>query len=141
MALASYYGGAAFTRAYVGYVHAIAHNMGGLYGVPHGLANAIILPYVLDFCREEAQDRLAALARAAGIGKPGDSEKVLSEKFIKKVRTMNKNMGIPSKVEEIEEGDIPLIAKRALKEAHPLYPVPKLMTQEECEDLVGRLVA
>ncbi|MCK5784558.1 MAG: iron-containing alcohol dehydrogenase, partial [Desulfobacterales bacterium] len=46
MAIASFYAGAAFTRAYVGYVHAVAHNMGGLYGVPHGLANAVILPYV-----------------------------------------------------------------------------------------------
>lgn len=84
MSLASYYAGVAFTRAYVGYVHAIAHNMGGLYGVPHGLANAVILPYVLEFCRKGAEKKLAALAVAGGIGKKGESIEELSYRFIEK---------------------------------------------------------
>lgn len=140
MALASFYGGAAFTRAYVGYVHAIAHNMGGLYGVPHGLANAIILPYVLEFCREEAENKLAALAVAGGIGKKNESAEKLSLRFIEHVKTMNKNMNIPTFIKELKEKDIPLIAKRALDEAHPDYPVPRIMTLSEMEGLVRKLL-
>lgn len=140
MALASFYGGAAFTRAYVGYVHAIAHNMGGMYGVPHGLANAIILPYVLEFCQKEAEKKLARLAIAGGIGKEGESEENLAHKFIKKVKEMNKKMKIPTTIKELKEEDIPLIAKRALDEAHPDYPVPRIMTLEECESLIRKLL-
>jgi len=140
MAIASFYAGAAFTRAYVGYVHAVAHNMGGLYGVPHGLANAIILPYVLEFCKKEAEKKLASLAIAGGLGINGDSDEVLANRFIEKVKTMNKDMNIPTYIEELKEGDIPLIADRALKEAHPLYPVPKIMTYQQCEELVRKLL-
>ncbi|MGB9499266.1 MAG: iron-containing alcohol dehydrogenase [Dissulfuribacterales bacterium] len=140
MALASFYGGSAFTRAYVGYVHAIAHNMGGLYGVPHGLANAIILPYILEFCRKDAEKKLAGLAIAGGIGTKGESAEELSYRFIEKVKTMNKNMKIPTFIKELKEKDIPLIAKRALNEAHPDYPVPRIMTREECEDLIRKLL-
>ena len=140
MALASFYGGSAFTRAYVGYVHAIAHNMGGLYGVPHGLANAIILPHVLRFCRREAEEKLARLARAGGIGREGDSDEELSYRFIEKVESMNQNMNIPTTIQELQEKDIPLIAERALKEANPDYPVPRIINREECEALVRKLL-
>ena len=140
MALASYYGGSAFTRAYVGYVHAVAHNMGGLYGVPHGLANAIILPYVLRFSRKEAERKLARLARAVGIGTETDSDEELSYRFIEKIETMNRNMNIPSTIKELQEKDIPLIAERALKEANPEYPVPRIMNRQECEGLVRKLL-
>ncbi|MDA3896489.1 MAG: iron-containing alcohol dehydrogenase [Desulfobacteraceae bacterium] len=140
MAIASFYAGAAFTRAYVGYVHAVAHNMGGLYGVPHGLANAVILPYVLEFCRNEAKKKIASLAVAGGLGINSDSDEILATRFIEKVKTMNKNMHIPTYIEQLKERDIPLIAKRALKEAHPLYPVPKIMTHQQCEELVRKLL-
>jgi alcohol dehydrogenase len=140
MALASYCAGAAFTRAYVGYVHAIAHNMGGLYGVAHGLANAIILPYVLRFCRADAEAKLAALATVAGIGESGESEEALSLKFIEHIEQMNERMGIPTFIAELQPGDIPMIAERALAEAHPDYPVPRIMTREECEALITDLL-
>lgn len=140
MALASFFAGLAFTRAYVGYVHAIAHNLGGMYGVPHGLANAVILPYVLDFCRKDAEKKLAGLAIAGGIGTREESDEELSYRFIEKIRTMNKNMKIPTFIKELKEEDIPLIAKRALNEAHPDYPVPTIMTLQECKDLIGRLL-
>lgn len=140
MALASFYAGSAFTRAYVGYVHAIAHNMGGLYGVPHGLANAVILPYILEFCRKEAENKLADLAVAGGIGTRKETDEDLSIKFIEKIKSMNKNMKIPTYIKELQEKDIPLIAKRALDEAHPDYPVPRIMTLDECEVLVAKLL-
>jgi alcohol dehydrogenase class IV len=140
MALASYCAGAAFTRAYVGYVHAIAHNMGGLYGVPHGLANAVILPYVLRFCRKDAEQKLASLAVIGGIGERGESDEALSYKFIEQVEGMNERMGIPTTIQELKAADIPLIARRALAEAHPDYPVPTIMTRQECEALITKLL-
>jgi alcohol dehydrogenase len=139
MARASFCGGAAFTRVYVGYVHAIAHQLGGLYGVPHGLANAIVLPVVLDACQVEAQPKLAALARAAKL--EGDSEQALARAFIAEVRRMNQAMGIPATVKELREQDVGEITRRALSEAHPEYPVPRLMDHAELEGVVRSLLA
>lgn len=140
MAIASFYAGAAFTRASVGYVHALAHNLGGLYGVPHGLANATILPYVLEFCQKEATKKLARLAVAGGLGTEGDSDKTLTNRFIDKVKSLKEKMNIPTHIAALKENDIPLIIERALKEAHPLYPVPKIMTKQQCEELLRRLL-
>jgi alcohol dehydrogenase class IV len=140
MAMASFYAGSAFTRASVGYVHAFAHQMGGLYGVPHGLANAIILPYILAFSREEAQQKMARLARAAGIGEGAATDEALSHRLIEQVKTMNRNMNIPTTIQELQEKDIPLIAERALKEGNPAYPVPRIMKREECEGLLRQLL-
>jgi alcohol dehydrogenase len=141
MLMAAHYAGIAFTRAYVGYVHAIAHNMGGLYGVPHGLANAVILPYVLDFFVPAANDALARLAAIAGLTKPGmeNQEKALA--FIAEIRAMNARMGIPSLIAQLKEEDIPLIIKRAFREAHPLYPVPRIMEAGDCEAILRKLLA
>lgn len=140
MALASFYAGAAFTRANVGYVHAIAHNLGGLYGVPHGLANAVVLPYVLEYFGESIEDKLAKLAIAGGIGNTEETNKILANRFIERVKTMNKNMNIPTYIKEIKESDIPLLAKRALKEGNPGYPVPKIMNLKECTQILKKLL-
>ena len=141
MLLASYYAGVAFTRAYVGYVHAIAHNLGGMYGIPHGLANAVILPYVLDYFGEAAYKRLADLADVAGLDCEGKSDEEKAKMFIAEIRRMNKDMNIPDKFEQIKEADISLIADRALKEGNPLYPVPKIMDKAECVALIKELMA
>ena len=141
MLLASYYAGIAFTRAYVGYVHAIAHNLGGMYGIPHGLANAVILPYVLDYFGETAYKRLADLAEVAGLDCAGKSDEDKAKMFIAEIRRMNKAMNIPEKFEQIKEADISLIADRALKEGNPLYPVPKIMDKAECVELIKKLMA
>ena len=141
MLLASYYAGVAFTRAYVGYVHAIAHNLGGMYGIPHGLANAVILPYVLDYYGESAYKRLAELAEVAGLDCAGKSDEEKAKMFIAEIRRMNKDMNIPEKFDQIKESDISLIADRALKEGNPLYPVPKIMDKEECVAIIRQLMA
>lgn len=140
MLWASYYGGAAFTRASIGYVHAIAHNMGGLYGVPHGLANAIILPYVLDFSRKNCKKKLAKLAIVSGIGSERESVNELSIRFIEHIKRMNANMNIPQTIKELQEKDIPLIAQRALTEANPAYPVPRILNRKQCEILIRKLL-
>jgi alcohol dehydrogenase len=140
MSLASFYAGIAFTRDSVGYVHAIAHRLGGLYGVPHGLANAVVLPYVLEYSRKEAEKKLSKLAIAGGIGSEGEPNEELSHRFIDNVKSMNAKMNIPTYIEELKESDIPLIVKRAFKEAHPLYPVPRIMMPQDCADLVRKLL-
>jgi len=129
MQLAAFYAGIAFTRAYVGYVHALAHRLGGRYGTPHGLANAVLLPHVLELFGESAHKRLAILADAVGIDGATEAEK--AKKFISAIREMNEYMGIPTKIKGIKEEDIPGMVRSALKEAHPLYPVPKLLGPEE----------
>lgn len=136
----SFLAGRAFTHAYVGYVHAIAHNLGGLYGTPHGLANAVILPYVLDYYGDAAYPQLAKLADIVGIGK-GLSTADKGKAFIEAIRTLNRNMNIPEKFDFIKEEDLPLLVKRALKEGNPLYPVPKIMDAKDCEAVIRSFMA
>lgn len=131
MLKASYYAGAAFTRAYVGYVHAIAHTLGGFYGTPHGLANAVILPYVLEYFGEAVHVPLANLADIVGISRPSATISQKAEDFLEAIKDLNKRMGIPMKIEGIVEADIPIMAERALKEANPLYPVPKILCKQD----------
>ncbi|MCF2141988.1 MAG: iron-containing alcohol dehydrogenase [Candidatus Lokiarchaeota archaeon] len=131
MALAAFYAGVAFTRASVGYVHAIAHNLGGLYGVPHGLANAVVLPYVLEAFGEKAYKKLAKLAVAGGLIKSYTTPKEGAEIFIQKVKDLNKNMGIPTYIKELQEKDFALLAERAAKEGNPAYPVPKILYPDD----------
>ncbi len=129
---AAYHAGVAFTRAYVGYVHAIAHTLGGKYGVPHGLANAIILPHVLDYFGDSCHVELAKLADIAGIEGASVTEKALN--FVQAIKDMNEYMAIPKLVEgKIQDEDIPWLVDHALKEANPLYPVPKFMGKVEME--------
>ncbi|WP_310939844.1 iron-containing alcohol dehydrogenase [Clostridium sp. SHJSY1] len=138
MLLASNYAGLAFTRAYVGYVHAIAHALGGLYRIPHGLANAILLPYVLEYYGESACGKLAKIATYVGI--KGSSEKELAFNIIERIKELNKKLDIPTVVKELEEKDFDVIVHRALKEANPTYPVPKIMNKEDCVRLLKKLM-
>lgn len=131
MQRASHYAGIAFTRAYVGYIHAIAHTLGGFYGTPHGLANAVILPYVLEYFGESVYKPLAELAEVVSIGDAADTMEQRANKFIEAIKRFNKDMNIPEKISGINENDIPLMVERAFKEANPLYPVPRIMTKED----------
>jgi alcohol dehydrogenase class IV len=137
----SYWAGCAFTRAYVGYVHAIAHNLGGLYGTPHGLANAVILPYVLDWYAEAAYPQLAKLADIIGITNSSMSDDEKGKAFIAEIKRMNEAMNIPAKFDFIKEEDIPTLVKRALKEGNPGYPVPKIMDAKDCEQVIRSFMA
>ncbi|MCM3720816.1 iron-containing alcohol dehydrogenase [Solibacillus isronensis] len=131
MQRASYLAGLAFTRAYVGYVHAIAHTLGGFYQVPHGFANAVILPHVLRFYGESAAKPLAELATIVGIGKITDSDEKKAELFIEAIEELNNKMEIPPKITGIINRDVPLMVERALQEANPLYPVPRIVNKDE----------
>ena len=138
MALASTYAGFAFTRANVGYVHAIAHQFGGLYHTPHGLANAIMLPLVLKFSAPAITERLAVLAVRAWVGTEDEDTDVLATKFLAAVDQLNADLGIPTTLAALKESDIPALAKAACWEAHTGYPVPRYLSQAECEDLIRR---
>ncbi len=130
---AAYKAGIAFSKSYVGYIHALAHTLGGQYSTPHGLANAVIMPYVLEGYGKSAHKKLKQLGIAAGVCAQTDTDEAGATKFINAVKELNASMNIPDKLPDIQKEDIPLLAKRAEKEANPLYPVPKLMTREELE--------
>ena len=138
MLLGSFYGGMAFTRAYVGYVHAVAHNLGGMYGIPHGLANAVILPVMLEEYGSAIYPQLSKLANFAGIEGTSDDDK--AKKFIAEVYAMNERMNIPKGFTQIKEEDIPTIVSRALKEANPLYPVPVIFDEDRMTQIVKKLM-
>lgn len=138
MAVAANYAGLAFTKAYVGYVHAFSHQIGGMYGVPHGQANAILLPYVLDFLKDapRARRRLADLTVAIGAGSTSESQAVLAQRFVDRIRELNRAIGIPDKLDALKGPDIREIARAAMVEAHRDYPVPKNMSLGEAEALM-----
>ena len=132
MQKAAFLAGVAFTRAYVGYVHAIAHSLGGKYNVPHGLANAIILPYVLEAFGKKAHKRLAELCDELSLCEDSKSKAEKAATFIGWVREMNKAMDIPEKFDiEYNEDDVNEMVGHAFKEGNPLYPVPKEFTKED----------
>ena len=142
MVLASYYAGSAFTVANVGYVHGMAHQLGALCHLPHGLANALFLPHVLDFYRDGAAPQMARISKAAGIGSPTDSDEILAAKLVERVRELSQAIGIPTHANKLKSDQVTTIAARAMKESHGLYgyPVPKYMRREECEAIVRKIV-
>ena len=134
MLRASYLAGTAFTKSYVGYVHAVAHSLGGCYGIPHGLANSVLLPIVLKAYGTAAHKKLARLARITGIS-DSKLDAVAAEEFINHIRSMNISMNIPETLDGIRNEDIPKLAGYADKEANPLYPVPALWGPEKLEQM------
>lgn len=141
MLLASYYAGYSFTRGGVGYVHGIGHNLGGMYGVPHGLAMSVIMPYVLEWYGEAVHKPLAELAEVAGVSKFDMSRAQKAKAFIEAIKALNSRLNIPTKFDCIKDEDIPIIAERALNECNPTYPVPKIMGKEDCMAVIRSLKA
>lgn len=135
MLRAAYCAGVAFTKSYVGYVHAVAHSLGGQYGTPHGLANAVLLPIVLKMYGKSCQHKLAMLARRSGTVSWGLDDAETANRFIEWIEQMNASMGIPAKLSGIKDEDIPQMARHANQEANPLYPVPLLMSRRELEKI------
>jgi alcohol dehydrogenase class IV len=140
MALAATYAGLAFTRANVGYVHAIAHQLGGKYHTPHGLANAIVLPHVLKFLSPAITKKLAVLAIRSKVGKERERPAALAKKFLDSVEALNRELGIPRHLDALREEDIPELAKAACWEADTNYPVPRYMSPETCETLLRQIL-
>ena len=137
---ASYLAGTAFTKSYVGYVHAVAHTLGGQYGVAHGLANAVLLPHVLRAYGNTAHKPLANLAKAVGLVDESTSISDAAEALIGHIEAMNQRMGIPATLDCVKKEDIPKMARLADKEGNPLYPVPVLWDAKELEKLYQRIL-
>ena len=138
MSMAAYYAGLAINQVNVGNVHAIAHQLGGKYGIPHGLANSLVLPHILEFCREEAQQRLAELAVLIGVGSAGDDAAALSHKFIQAVRDLRTEVGIPNQMDVIKRTDFEAISQAAIAEG-ALYPVPRLLDRESVMNILNTI--
>ena len=130
----AFYAGRAFTRGCVGYVHAIGHTLGGLYGVPHGLAMAVLLPHVMREFGASAHKRLAELADVCGMEGRNDAEK--ANAFIAWIEQTNKKMGLPDGFDVIRDEDIDQMITWARKEANPLYPVPVVWARKDFRRLI-----
>jgi alcohol dehydrogenase len=138
--VASCFAGMAFTRAGVGYVHAIAHQLGGLYHVPHGLANAIVLPHVLEYSKPACLHRLGELAIVSGIAAPDMTPAERADALIEHIRRMNTSMGIPSTVAELRREDFGTIVSRAFAEAHGTYGVPRYLGRKDACSLLEQML-
>ncbi|MEF1255383.1 iron-containing alcohol dehydrogenase [Vibrio sp. M260112] len=136
MALASYYAGLAFTKASLGYVHAIAHTLGAKYGTPHGLANAVVLPHVLEFSKNEAESSLAELASALNLTNPYTPDRDKAQALIEYVKLLQHKLDLPTHFDNILHEHVNELAKQSLHEARWNYPVPRYMQQEECEKML-----
>ena len=139
MLIASYKAGLAFTKSYVGYVHSVAHALGGKYNLAHGQTNAIILPYMLKAYGKLVYKKLWKLGVFSGLFNKETSYEEGAKLFISKIEEMNKNMNISASIKEIQTEDIQELAKTAEREANPLYPVPKLFTAKELENIIKQI--
>jgi len=156
MLRASFNAGAAINIGGVGYVHAIAHAIGGQFHTPHGDANAMLLPLVLEFYGPAAYPQLAVLARRCAIGGPADSEAKLARAFIQRVKDLHAAMAMPTHIPDMRPEHIAQLAHRAMEEAHgerhsmlfnfteffkdPGYPTIKYMSTGDCQALLRRLL-
>lgn len=139
--VASFYGGLAFTRAFIGYVHAFAHNVGGKFGVPHGLANAVLLPHIMAFSKSSCEKDFAKLAELVNVCDKHDSNSAKADKFIQSLFDLNKKLEIPQRLEKFDKGAIADIRKAGFKECHGAYPVPKYLTAKQADEILGKICA
>jgi alcohol dehydrogenase class IV len=100
----------------------------------------MVLPHILRFSAPAVTDRLAQLAVQAKLHDPCGDEEALAEKFLGAVESLNRDLQIPLHLDALKAGDIPALARAALKEAHTGYPVPRYMTQAQCEEIIARLL-
>ena len=138
MAIGAYKAGLAFRRISIGYVHNFAHRMGEFYHVPHGLANAIILPYILEFILPKVSKPLSELAIYCKLGSKDENELILANKLIDKIKELNETMKIPNNIKEIKEEDFNLLVKRILKESY-MCGNPRLMNKKECIEMLRKI--
>jgi len=138
--VSSYYAGQAINIASVGNVHAISHQLGALYGTPHGLANAIVMPPMLDITVNHAAKPLAELAELIGVANKTNSELDNAQAFIQAIRDLNKLLGVPETLDALKQDDMNAIAKAAIKESLQ-YPVPKMMSHANMMSVLEKIAS
>ena len=131
----------AFTRTYVGCVHAFAHTIGGKFGVPHGLANAVLLPHIMRYYLPVSYKRFAELAKMLDIGTPGDTDQVRATRFVKVLYQLNRQLEIPARFEKFPASAIEEVIDMAFQECHGTYPVPRYFTREHARKLMEAVCA
>lgn len=141
MALASHYAGICLNITAVGYVHAIAHQLGANYGVPHGRANAMVLPHVLTFNKPNCLKKYALLARDLGFATAQQSDSVAADALIAKVHELLSRLPLKNQGDLIKRSDYERIAKDALTEAHGMYSVPRYMVEADVYRMLDGVVA
>lgn len=139
MLVASFYAGMAFTRTFVGYVHAFAHNIGGKFGVSHGLANAVLLPHVMKSYLPTCENRFARLADLLEIGNKNDSNKKKAELFVSSIFELNRTLNIPERLDKFDKKAVSEICQAGFKECHGTYPVPYYYSKKEGEEILFKV--
>ncbi|CAH1216277.1 MULTISPECIES: iron-containing alcohol dehydrogenase [Paenibacillus] len=141
MTYACFLGGMAFNNAGLGYVHAMAHQLGGVYDLPHGVCNAMLLPYVEELNAKHVPDKFRHIAKAIGMDVRNKSDEECSEYVIEAIRQLSREVGIPEKLSElgVKDPDIELLADNAMKDAcapgNPYQP-----SKEEVMELFRKIV-
>lgn len=141
VALASFLAGYAFTKASLGYVHAISHQVSAQYNTPHGLANAVILPRVLRFNKVPCAERFAELEKMLGGNEENAHDDVLADRFIARIDGLAAKLGIPANLPELKSEHFSTIAKDALAEARSSYAVPRRMKARHVETVLRSVSA
>lgn len=139
MAFASHYAGLAINQAGLGYVHAIAHQLGSHYGLAHGLSNAIVLPHIIDFSRPVIDKRLAELARFCQLVPQESTTAIAAQTFVNEIKILLRDVNIKTSVPNMKEQDFDAIMVAAFKEAHGTYAVPKYMHEEDCKEILFKI--
>lgn len=118
MALAQYIAGMGFSNVGLGIVHSMAHQLGAVYDTPHGVANALLLPYILEYNGEVCPDRFRDMGEAFGLDMSNLSDKEAVEKIASAVRELAIRLNIPQHIRDVggKEEDIPMLAKKALED-------------------------
>jgi len=132
MAYAAFLAGIAFNNAGLGYVHAMAHQLGGFYDLPHGVCNAILLPHVLAYNFDAVPNKLIDIAKAMGVDVGKINTREIGDKVIESINQLSQEIGIPSRLKElgVKEEDIKELSQNALKDVCG-FTNPKKATLED----------
>ncbi|MEK4040538.1 iron-containing alcohol dehydrogenase [Paenibacillus sp. FSL L8-0493] len=141
MVYAIFLGGLAFNNAGLGYVHAMAHQLGGVYDLPHGVCNAMLLPFVEEENAKYVPEKFRSIAKAIGLNVENHTDKQCADFVIESIKALSKEVGIPAKLSElgVEEVDLDLLAENSMKDAcapgNPFIP-----TKEEVITLFKKIL-
>ena len=118
MALAQYVAGMGVSNVGLGIVHSMAHQLGAVYDTPHGVANALLLPYILEYNGEVCPDRFREMGKAFGLDMEGLDDKAAVAKVVDAIRALAVRLNIPQHISDIggKEEDIPMLAQKALED-------------------------
>lgn len=141
MALGSHYAGLCLSTSAVGYVHAIAHQLGARYSVPHGRANAMVLPHVLAFNQPACVKKLGQLARDLDLAPAGATDSTAADALSARVRDLLQSLPIRRSGAMIQRSDYARMANDALTEAHGMYAVPRYMDEQDVYRMLDAVAA